>query len=134
MPESIASLEAQRSRLLSELAQIGDMRHGSITEVYRRCGKPSCWCRRSNQPGHGPFYAFTAKVNGKTQTLQLRPGPLLSKLQKEVQAYRDFRERCEQIVALSEQISQARPVEGGGEGEELKKKSYRMSRKRRGRR
>lgn len=109
------------------------MRRGSITEVYRRCGKPSCWCQRTDQPGHGPFYAFTTKVKGKTQTLQLRPGPLLSKLQREVQAYRDFRERCQQIVALSEKICQARPVERGGE-EELKKKSYRLSRKRRGRR
>lgn len=132
MPEPIESLEARRSRLLSELAQRGDMRPGSITEVYRRCGKKSGWCARTDQPGHGPFYAFTRKVRGKTQTVQLRPGPLLSKLQTEVQAYRDFRQRCEEIVALSEKICQARPVEESGKGE-LKKKSYRLSRKRRAR-
>lgn len=131
MPESIETLEARRKRLLSELAQIGDMRHGSITEVYRRCGKQPCWCQQTDQPGHGPFYAFTTKVQGKTQTLQLRPGPLLSKLQREVQAYRDFRERCEQIVVLSERICQARPMESGAEAGEVKKKSYRLSRKRR---
>ena len=111
MPESIESLEARRSRLLSELAQMGDIRPGSITEVYRRCGKKSCWCAQTDQPGHGPFYAFTRKVRGKTQSVQLRPGPLLSKLQAEVQAYRDFRQRCEEIVALSEKICGARPVE-----------------------
>ncbi len=133
MPESIESLEAQRRRLLSQLAQIGDMRPGSITEVYRRCGKKSCWCAQTDQPGHGPFYAFTRKVQGKTQSVQLRPGLLLSKLQTEVQAYRDFRQRCEEIVALSEKICQARPVEERGKGE-VKKKSYRLSRKRRGRR
>jgi hypothetical protein len=134
MPESIEGLEEQRRRLIVELAQIGDMRHGSITEVYRRCGKPSCWCQQSEKAGHGPFYAFTTKINGKTQTLQLRPGPLLSKLQREVQAYRHFRERCEEIVVLSEKICQARPVGGGEEGEGLKKKSYRLSRRRRARR
>jgi hypothetical protein len=130
MPESIESLEARRTRLLSELAQIGDMRPGSITEVYRRCGKKSCWCAQTDQPGHGPFYAFTRKVQGKTQTVQLRPGPVLSKVQAEVQAHRDFRQRCEKIVALSEKICQVRPVEGSEKGE-LKKKSYRLSRKRR---
>jgi hypothetical protein len=132
MPESVESLEARRSRLLSELAPLGDMRPGSITEVYRRCGKKSCWCAQTDQPGHGPFYAFTRKVQGKTQTVQLRPGRLLSKLQAEVQAYRDFRQRCEEIVVLSEKICQVRPVEEGGKGE-LKKKSYRLSRKRRAR-
>lgn len=133
MPESIESLEARRNRLFSELAQAGDMRPGSITEVYRRCGKKSGWCAQTDQPGHGPFYAFTRKVQGKTQTVQLRPGPLLSKLQTEVQAYRDFRQRCEEIVALSEKICQARPVQESGKGE-VQKKSYRLSRKRRGRR
>ncbi len=112
MPQSLESLQARRRRLLSELAHMGDLRQGSLTEVYRRCGKKSCWCAHTDQPGHGPFYAFTRKVQGKTQTLQLRPGPLLSKLQREVQAYRNFRERCEEIVALSEKICQARPVEG----------------------
>jgi len=129
MPESIETLEARRKRLLSDLTLAGDMRRGSISEVYRRCGKQSCWCQRTDQPGHGPFYAFTTKVSGKTQTLQLRPGPLLSKLQREVQAYRAFRQRCEEIVALSERICQARPVESKAEGEEIKKKSYRLSRK-----
>jgi hypothetical protein len=132
MPESIESLEARRSGLLSELAQIRDMRPGSITETYRRCGKKACWCAQADQAGHGPFYAFTRKVRGKTQTVQLRPGLRLSKLQAEVQAYRDFRQRCEEIVALSEKICQARPVEERGKGE-LKKKSYRLSRKRRAR-
>ena len=130
MPESLEDLEARRARLLSEVARIGDMRRGSITEVYRRCGKPSCWCQRGEPIGHGPFYAFTTKVKGKTKTLQLRPGPLLSKLQGEVQAYREFRRRCEQVVAVNEKICQARPVEGAGEAAELKKKSYRLSRRR----
>ncbi len=130
MPESIESLEARRARLLAELAQSGDMRRGSITEVYRRCGKPSCWCQQGGQVAHGPFYAFTTKVKGKTKTLQLRPGPWLSKLEREVRAYRAFRQCCEQVVAVSEKICRARPLEGSGEGMALKKKSYRLSRKR----
>ena len=60
---------------------------------------------------HGPFYAFTTKVDGKTQTLQLRPGPELMKLQEQVAAYREFRQLCEELVVLSEKICQARPAE-----------------------
>lgn len=133
MPESLESLEAQRTRILSELAQSGDMRRGSITLVYRRCGKNPCCCEQPDHPGHGPYYAFTTKVDGKTQTLQLRPGPRLDKIQKEVETYRRFRERCEQLVSVNEKICQARPIEGALQSSErlaLKKKSYRLSRRR----
>ena len=104
MAVSIETLEPERPRLLGELAQLRDMRRGSLTEAYRRCGKSSCWCQQGDQLGYVPFSAFPTKVNGKTQTLQLRPGPLLSRLEREVSAYRDFRQRCEQLVRLNEKI------------------------------
>jgi len=133
MSESLQPLEARRRQLLVELAQPCDMRRGSITETYRRCGKSSCWCQAADQTGHGPFYAFTTKVNGKTQTVQLRAGAELAKLQEQVNAYRQFRQRCEEVMRLSEQICQARPVESQSPEEALKKKFSKLSRKRWGR-
>lgn len=133
MPEPLQQLEARRHQLLLELAQPRDLRRGSITETYRRCGKSSCWCHAAGPAGHGPFYAFTTKVNGKTQTVQLRAGPELAKLQEQVQAYRQFRERCEEVILLSEQICQARPVESQSPEDALKKKFSKLSKKRWGR-
>ena len=66
MSDPIAKLEAERSTLLQKLATTGDMRRGSITECYRCCGKATCACAVVDHPGHGPYYAFTTKVNGKT--------------------------------------------------------------------
>jgi hypothetical protein len=79
MARSLEQLESERAELLRQLAESGDMRRGSINEVYRRGGKDNCACADPGHPGHGPFYAYTTKVSGKTKTLQLRPGPLLSK-------------------------------------------------------
>ena len=108
-PES--KLEAERSALLNELAATDDMRRGSITECFRRCGKPTCTCALPDHPGHGPYYAYTRKVKGKTKTLQLRPGPLLEKMQREVEAYKGFRATCERLLDVNESICDSRPVE-----------------------
>ena len=119
MSELLIKLQAEREGLLQTLATTGDMRRGSITEVYRSCGKPTCACAAAEHPGHGPYYAFTTKVEGKTKTLQLRPGPLLSKIEREVQTYKTFRATCDQLLAVNEAICDARPI---GEGEMEKKR------------
>ena len=111
MPDPMPKLETERSALLQKLAATGDMRRGSITEVFRSCGKATCRCSASDHPGHGPYYAFTTKVDGKTKTLQLRPGPLLTKMEHEVEAYRAFRSTCDQLLDVNEVICEARPVD-----------------------
>lgn len=129
MAESLQQLEARRHQVLNQLSVPRDMRRGSISETYRRCGKSACWCGQPDQAGHGPFYAFTTKVEGKTQSVQLRPGPELIKLQQQVAAYREFRELWEEAVKLSEKICQLRPAERQSPEERLKKKFWRLSRK-----
>jgi len=109
MTKPLGELESQRAALLHELAQTGDMRRGSINEVYRRCGKDNCACVDPAHPGHGPFFAYTVKVAGKTKTLQLRPGALLSKIEREVAEYKHFRATSERVIEVNEQICNVRP-------------------------
>lgn len=111
MTDLLSRLQASRAALLRTLAATGDMRRGSISEVYRSCGKPNCACAAPDHPGHGPYYAFTKKIGGKTKTVQLRPGPVLDKLEHEVANYRDFRETCERLVEVNEALCDARPVD-----------------------
>ncbi len=126
MTEAMERLEAERGRLLHELAQSGDMRRGSITEVYRRCGKDNCACADAGHPGHGPYYAYTTKAGGKTKTRQLREGPLLSKIEREVSEYKKFRALGNRVIEVSEQICDARPVEQAAQ-QEKKRRSPRTS-------
>lgn len=112
MTDPLTRLQARRAALLRTLAATGDMRRGSITEVYRSCGKPNCACAAPDHPGHGPYYAFTRKIDGKTKTLQLRPGPVLDKLEREVACYHNFRATCERLIEVNEALCDARPVDG----------------------
>ena len=107
MADPMSKFKAERSVLLNKLATTGDMRRGSITECYRSCGKPTCACAAPDHPGHGPYYAFTRKVKGKTKTLQLRPGPRLTKIEREVESYRGFRATCNRLLDVNEFICDA---------------------------
>ena len=52
-------LVEQRGQLLRELADIGDLRQGSLRTQYRKCGKPNCHCARDGAQGHGPYWLLT---------------------------------------------------------------------------
>ncbi|MHB8554048.1 MAG: DUF6788 family protein [Candidatus Dormibacteria bacterium] len=106
----LAGLEAERSRLQAQLAQVGDVRRGSLTATYRRCGKAYCACAEPSHLGHGPIHLLTKSVQGKTSTRAVPPGLQLAKVQREVDSYRRFKAAVEQIVEVNERICEARPL------------------------
>lgn len=104
-------LEQQRTQLYDQLAATGDLRRGSVTETYRRCGKPNCACARDDHPGHGPRVMWTRKdAGGKTVGRALKAGEV-DKVRDEIAAYRQFVEVSRQVVEVNEAICEARPVE-----------------------
>ncbi len=62
---SLPELESRRAGLFTRLAAIGDFRRGTVTENYRRCGKPNCACAQPDHPGHGPRWLWTRTVAGR---------------------------------------------------------------------
>jgi hypothetical protein len=106
----LAGLQARRSVLYAELAQVGDFRRGSLNAVRRRCGRANCACAREGHPGHGPQHNLTRWAGGKTVNVRVRPGPELDKVQREVAAWARFQALAEQIAQVNEAICAARPV------------------------
>lgn len=105
----LEDLERQRHLLYTELTGTGDFRRGSISENYRRCGKPNCTCAQPDHPGHGPRYLWTRTVPGRgTKGRQLSAAEV-DKVRAELATYRRFAEVSEQIVAVNEAICEARP-------------------------
>jgi hypothetical protein len=107
---SLPELESRRAGLFARLAAIGDFRRGSITENYRRCGKPNCACAQPDHPGHGPRWLWTRTVAGRgTRGRQLAAAEI-GKVRAELDRYQEFADLTEQIVQVSEAICEARPV------------------------
>ena len=121
---SLGELEARRRGLYERLAAVGDFRRGSVTENYRRCGKPNCACAAPDHRGHGPRYLWTRTVVGRgSQGRQLDRGEV-DKVRAELDNYHQFAKIADEIVEVNEAICETRPpgaaapappVESGGE-------------------
>jgi len=121
MSDSLATLESQRSTIQSEILELGDFRSGSITAIHGRCGKTNCHCHQPNQPGHGPNFRLTRKVNGKTISESFPSAAELRKAQREVAAFHRFRQLCQELLEVNEKICRARPVADALSPEEKKR-------------
>lgn len=67
--KTVSRLQAYERRyreLAAQLADIGYIAQGSLAPRYNRCGKANCACHGDPPRLHGPYWHFTAKVNGKT--------------------------------------------------------------------
>ena len=69
--ERLADYEQHYRELAAELATIGLIHSGSLTRRYTRCATPGCKCNADPPQPHGPYYQWSAKVNGKTVTRRL---------------------------------------------------------------
>ena len=111
MPDSLHDLESRRAELVKQIACLGDLRSGSISNTSGRCGKPNCRCHQPNQPAHGPNVRLTYKVQGKTITEALPTPAAQKKAQREITEFRHFEQLIREFLELNAKICRARPVE-----------------------
>lgn len=129
MSDSLQDLEQKRVALKSAIVDLGDFRAGSITGTGGRCGNPRCHCHEENDPGHGPYFRLTRKVQGKTVTETFTTSAALHKAQREVEEYHRFRELSRQLLAVNEEICSLRPTEPESLSAQEKKRPKRSARK-----
>jgi len=109
---SLPELEAERDRLFAQLVALGDFRRGSVSENYRKCGKPNCACAQPDHPGHGPRFLWTRSAGRrKTVGRQLAAGEV-EKVRREVARHAEFTSALEQGIEVNERICEARPAAG----------------------
>lgn len=109
MPHSLLELEQRREAMVRQIAQLGDLRPGCITSTSGRCGKPRCRCHRPGEPGHGPHFRLTYKVEGKTISQSLPTAAAIRKAQREVAEFRKFQEISRDFVGTNAEICRRRP-------------------------
>jgi hypothetical protein len=71
--KTLADYERRYRELLEALTSIGFVRAGSVAKRYNYCGKANCRCHGDPPHPHGPYFQWTAKVDGKTVNRRLRP-------------------------------------------------------------
>jgi hypothetical protein len=114
VPNSLDSLEQQRTSIANQIAALGDLRCGSITSTTGRCGKPNCHCHRPKDPGHSPNLRLTYKVGGRTVTESLPGQPATRKAEREIAEFRKLQSLHEELIEVNAQICQLRPCAPDG--------------------
>ena len=67
--DRLSGYQRRYRNLAAQLADIGYIVAGSLAQRHNRCGKSNCHCHPPQL--HGPYWQWTAKVNGKTVNRRL---------------------------------------------------------------
>jgi hypothetical protein len=131
MPLSLSDFEQRRQEVASQIAQLGDLRAGSVTNTSGRCGKPGCRCHQPGQPGHGPNLRLTYKMAGKTVSESLPTPAAIHKAEREIAEFRKFQQLNREFVETNAEICRLRPTQNEpptGQEKKRRKRSARRSR------
>jgi hypothetical protein len=129
LPDPLAALVAERSALLRQVSELGDFQPGSISSATRRCGKPGCHCAKPNDPGHGPHFQLTQKIEGKTVSQSLPSPAAVRKAESEIAEFRRFQDLTGDLVGVNRKICRLRPVEQTEQTAQEKKRRNPSSKK-----
>jgi hypothetical protein len=94
--ERLAEYDRRHRELAAQIAQIGIVAAGSVTRRFTRCTSAGCRCNADPPTPHGPYWQWTAKVNGKTVTKRLTD--------REAQLYQEWIGNDRRIKILLNQI------------------------------
>ncbi len=100
--DPLSPYQARYRDLAERIAEIGFIRAGSITRVHNRCGKANCRCHADPPRLHGPYWQWTAKIDGKTVTRRLND--------TEARLYQQWIANDRQLRALITQMRQVAAV------------------------
>ena len=118
---SFVTLTIMRSKeeTLHQLKQATEsMVQGSLSEITRQCGDPSCACARDLARRHGPHLYLKFSAEGKTYSVYV-PTPLAPTIKSAHAAWRRFlalgaqlaeRNRAQLLRALEREKQQARAL------------------------
>ena len=105
-PPELSELARTRRHIQDQLAALGDLRPGSLTPRFRKCGKPTCHCANEGDPGHGPSWSLTWTVEGKTQT-RIIPVEAVEQTQAQIAEYRRARALTRELFEVSTRLCDA---------------------------
>ena len=98
--------------LKQELAELGPMHPGSLSEQYNVCGKPGCRCKDAKNPQkHGPYYQLSFTWRGKGRTRFVR-AERLAEVREKLANDKRFRELTDEWVDLVVELEQQEREQG----------------------
>jgi hypothetical protein len=116
-------LEARIRKIKQEIAALGDVRPGALSQQYNVCGNPNCRCKATPPERHGPYYQVSFTWKGKSSTQFVRD-PDVEQARQELKNYRALRELVDEWITLSLELSRIRARESRLAAQKTPRKSH----------
>ena len=111
MPTSPTSAAHRRIEAIqAELAALGPLRPGSLSQQYNVCGNPTCRCKASPPVKHGPYYQISFTWKGKSQSQFVRDDDV-EQARQQLENYHQLRGLIDEWVTLAVDLSRLRNVQ-----------------------
>jgi Family of unknown function (DUF6788) len=104
METRIQTLERRIVKITTALAQLGDLRFGSLSQQYNVCGRAGCRCKASPPIKHGPYHQLSFTRSGKSSTRFVRRGELTT-VKQQMRNYERLRKLVDQWIKLGTELS-----------------------------
>jgi len=97
-------LENEIAKIKRQIADLEDLRPGTLSKQYNVCGTPGCRCKASPPQRHGPYYQLSLTRKGKSKTRFVRREEVAT-IQKELQNYAELRALVDRWIDLATELS-----------------------------
>ena len=105
MKRKIQQLENKIAKIKADLARLGDLRPGSLSQQHNVCGRPSCRCKGSPPRRHGPYYQLSYTRNGKSSSRFVKQSEL-AVVQRQIENYARLRMLVDRWIDLATELSE----------------------------
>lgn len=107
MSRRAQALERKIERVQRELATLGALRPGSLSQQYNVCGVAGCRCKASPPKKHGPYYQLSFTRKGKATSRFVRREDLAT-VKTQLKNYAKLRKLVDQWIDLGIELSTLR--------------------------
>jgi hypothetical protein len=99
MPNSQAAIQRRIEQIKAELAQLGPLRPGHLSQQYNVCGTPGCRCKADPPRKHGPYYqlSYTWQRRSHSEFVRLENLPAI---RRQLTNYERLRALIDEWIAL----------------------------------
>src|SRR3989442_8158904 len=113
MDRKAPALQREIERIKKELAELGDLRPGSLSKQYNVCGKPARRCKASPPVKHGPYYQVSYTRKGRSGSKFVRREQI-TRVRQQLKNYTRLRGLVDRWIEAGAELSNLRLEEEKG--------------------
>jgi len=107
MEPRIRAIEAQIAKVKQQLAELGELRPGTLSRQYTVCGSAGCRCKANPPQRHGPYYHLSYTRHGKGGTRLIKKADLRA-IRIAVANYARLKRLVDRWIDLATELSDLR--------------------------